>query len=336
MMKRIKTLPMMVWQKSPFGGFSTQVACPKKDFSAIFLLVGIILLAKPNMTYGSAIEKGNPVAHYDHDRIILSDDRIIDIDTGYTALFINGTLVPDYEVIIRESRALVPIRLVSQELGCKVNWDEKAQKVAIEKGDKKISITIMDKKAFINGKEVLLDCPPVIYKDLTYVPLRFIAENLDGTVAYAKKMSPDYTYYYDTQMPVSPADTIIREYPNIMIDEKNILEERISQERAVAEVQRMCTIGFENFKRSLRHNLIESGESPDRFDNEFASIEKEINRMIYLGEVSRYHKFTIGPYDILFDKYNQNIFFVMYASGINVKAFDPNDPGIFIPVFIVG
>ena len=301
-----------------------------------FLLAGIILLASPNIVHAKSVEKGNPVAHYDHDRIILSDGRIIEIDAGHIALFINGTFVPDYEVIIRESRALVPIRLIGEELGSKVDWDEKTQKVTIEKGENKISISLSNKKALVNGKEQLLDCPPVIYKDLTYVPLRFIAENLDGAVTYADRLDLEYTYYYDTQMPVSPADTIIREYPNIMIDEKEALEDRISRERAKAEVHRMCTIGFENFKRSLRQNLIEAGELADRLDNEFASIEKEINRMIYLGEVSRYHKFTIGAYDILFDKYNQNMFFVMYASGINVKAFDPNDPALFIPVFIVG
>lgn len=307
-----------------------------KTHHLYLLLVSLILLASPMAAQAKAVEKGNPVAYYDYDRIILSDDTVIDIDTSYIALFINGTLVPDYEVIIRESRALVPIRLISQELGSKVDWDGKTQKVTIEKGANKISITINDKKAVINGKELLLDCPAVIYKDLTYVPLRFIAENLDGSVVYAKRLEGDYTYYYDTQMPVSPADTMIREYPNIIIDEKVSQKDKITKEKAMAEVKRMCTMGLENFKWSLKQSLIEAGESPDRLDDEFASIEKEINRMIYLGEVSRYHKFTIGAYDILFDKYNQNIFFVMYSSGIRVKAFDPNDPTLFMPVFIVG
>ncbi|HHX62361.1 MAG TPA: hypothetical protein GX707_16865 [Epulopiscium sp.] len=307
-----------------------------KTLHLYFLLAGVILLVRPSIAHAKAIEKGNPVAYYDYDRIILSDDTVIDIDTSYIALFINGTLVPDYEVIIRESRALVPIRLISQELGSKVDWDGKIQKVTVEKGANKISITINNKKAVINGKELLLDCPAVIYKDLTYVPLRFIVENLDGLVVYAKRLDPDYTYYYDTQMPVSPADTIIREFPNIMIDEKESLEVKISQDQAMEEVKRMCTIGLENFKRSLKQNLIESDEEADRFDDVFISIEKEISRMIYLGEVSRYHKFTIGAYDILFDKYNQNMLFVMYSSGIIVKAFDPNDPALFVPIFIVG
>ena len=305
-----------------------------KTHHLYFLLAGVMLLVRPSIAHAKAIEKGNPVAYYDYDRIILSDDTVIDIDTSYIALFINGTLVPDYEVIIREGRALVPVRLISQELGSKVDWDGKAQKVTIEKGANRMSLTINDKKAVINGKELLLDCPAVIYKDLTYVPLRFIAETLHGSVVYAKRLEGDYTYYYDTQMPVSPADTIIRDFPNIMIDEKEGLEVKISQDQAMEEVKKMCTIGLENFKWSLKQSLIEAGESPERLDDEFASIEKEINRMIYLGEVSRYHKFTVGPYDILFDKYNQNIFFVMYSSGIRVKAFDPNDPALFMPVFM--
>lgn len=234
-----------------------------KSVSLYLLLAGVILLTNPNIAYGATIEKGDPVAYYDYDRIILADDTVIDIPDNYMALFINGTLVTDYDVIIRENRALVPIRLVSQELGSKVDWDETTRGVTIEKGTNKISITINDKKAVVNGSELILDYPAILYEDLTYVPLRFITENLDGSVVHTEKLDSDYTYYYDTQMPVSPADTIIREFPNIIIDEKESLEDKISKERAREEVKRMCSIGFENFKRTTIQKLIESGETSD-------------------------------------------------------------------------
>jgi len=77
-------------------------------------------------------------------------------------------------------------------------------------------------------------------------------------------------------------------------------------------------------------------EDPNRFDDEFKSIEKEINRMMYIGEVSRFYKFTIGPYDILFDRINHNLFFVIHSSGTTVKEMNINDPGLYLPIFIVG
>lgn len=50
-----------------------------KTHHLYFLLVGIMLLVRPNIAQAKAIEKGNPVAYYDYDKIILSDDTVIDI-----------------------------------------------------------------------------------------------------------------------------------------------------------------------------------------------------------------------------------------------------------------
>ncbi len=58
--------------------------------------------------------------------------------------------------------------------------------------------------------------------------------------------------------------------------------------------------------------------------------------MMYIGEVSRFYKFTIGPYDILFDRINHKIFFVIYSSSTTVKEVKINDSGLYLPIFIVG
>lgn len=83
-------------------------------------------------------------------------------------------------------------------------------------------------------------------------------------------------------------------------------------------------------------NLASLNEDPNRFYDDFKGIEKEINRMMYIGEVSRFYKFTIGPYDILFDRINHKIFFVIYSSSTTVKEVNINDPGLYLPIFIVG
>jgi len=43
-----------------------------KTLHLYFLLAGVILLVRPSIAHAKAIEKGNPVAYYDYDRIILS------------------------------------------------------------------------------------------------------------------------------------------------------------------------------------------------------------------------------------------------------------------------
>ena len=302
----------------------------------IYFVLIVFVVLNTNIASAATLEKGNPVAYYYTEGITLPDNTSIDIKEDYIALFVNGTLITDYDIIVRNDRALVPIRLISQELGCFVKWDKKTQTVTIQKDENTIGLTINKEKVLVNNKELALDYPAILYNNSTYVPIRFIVENFDATVTYASRLSPEYTYYYDTQMPVSSANTIIRSYPNIIIDEKYDLANVITKEEAMEKTQEICMIGLENFKQSTIEKLIASGESPDKFNSEFKSIETEISRMIYIGEVSRYYKFTIGAYDILFDKYNSKIFFEMYSSGIKVKEVDINDPGLFMPVFIIG
>lgn len=306
----------------------------KKAVSYLIMTM-LVLCTNVSLVNASDIEKGNPAATYS-DRIILSNGNEVDLNEYATLLFLNGTIITDYEIIIRNDRALVPVRLIAQELGASVDWNGNNRVVTITKSQKEIVLAIDSNVAFVNGIEIDLDYPAIIYKDLTYVPLRFVAENLDATVHYSPGLSPEYTYYYDTQMPVSPADTIIRNFANIIIDEKYDFSDLITKEEALKKTQGICLEGLENFSKSMRENLADLNENPNRFDDEFKGIKKEIDRMMYIGEVSRFYKFTIGPYDILFDRINDKIFFVIYSSGTIVKEVNVNDTGLYLPIFIVG
>ena len=280
------------------------------------------------------MEKGNPTATYLPDRIILPNG--IEIDSNAELLFLNGTLITGHEIIVRNDRALVPVRLIAEGLSASVNWNDINKEVTITKSQNEILLTIDASTAFINGIEVDLDYPSIIYKDLTYVPLRFVVENLEATVHYSPPISPEYIYYYDTMMPISPAKSIVRDFANIIIDEIFNFTDSTTAEEAMRKIQSVCLEGLEIFSKNLRKNLHNSGENPNRFDDDFEVIKREINRIMYIGEVSRFYKFTIGPYDILYDRIDDKIFFVIYSSGTIIKEVDVNDAGLYIPVFIVG
>lgn len=308
----------------------------KKAVSCLIMIM-LILSTSISLVNASDIEKGNPTARYSHDGIILSNGNEIDLNEYATLLFLNGTLITNYEIIIRNDRALVPVRLIAQELSASVDWNGSNRVVTITKSQKEIILAIDSNVAFVNGIEIDLDYPAIIYQGLTYVPLRFVAENLDATVHYSpRELSSEFTYYYDTQMPVSPAGTIVRDFANIIIDEKYDFSDSITKEEAMKKTQQICLEGLENFSKSLRENLVKSNENPNQLDDDFKGIKKEIGRMMYIGEVSRFYKFTIGPYDILFDRINHKIFFVIYSSGTIVKEVNINDPGLYLPIFIVG
>ena len=306
---------------------------------AISCLITTMLIFCSNTTFVNAsdIAKGNPTAIYSSDRIILSNGNEVDLNESATLLFLNGTLIAGYEIIIRNDRALVPLRLIAHELGAYVDWDGSNRVVKITKSQKEIVLTIDSNAAFINEIKIGLDYPAIIYKDLTYVPLRFVAENLDATVHYSTRLSPEYTYYYDTMSVVSPAGTFVRRFANIIIDEKYDFSDSITVEEAMKKTQKICLEGLEVFTRNLRESIFEtSNEYPYWLDSDFEGIRKEIIRMLYIGEVSRFYKFTIGPYDILYDRINDKIFFIIHSSDTIIEEVDIYNTALYIPVFIVG
>ena len=101
-------------------------------------------------------------------------------------------VVNDVAPIIRNDRTMLPARFVAEALGASVEWDEAAQKVTITKENTVIEITIGSNVAFVNGMEVLLDSPAFIENSRTYLPLRFIAENLGAEVEWNQELQQIY------------------------------------------------------------------------------------------------------------------------------------------------
>ena len=91
-------------------------------------------------------------------------------------------------------RTMLPIRLVAEQLGASVSWSSSTNKVTITKGTKKISIVIGENTAtlqefYLDGEAMApqtlpLDSPAFIEDGRTYLPVRFVAENLGATVTW--------------------------------------------------------------------------------------------------------------------------------------------------------
>ena len=90
----------------------------------------------------------------------------------------------DVAPVIRNARTMLPARFVAEALGGVVTWNEEAQKVTIVNGEDTIEIFIGEPFATVNGNPVELDSPAFIENDRTYLPIRFIAENMGATVTW--------------------------------------------------------------------------------------------------------------------------------------------------------
>lgn len=98
-------------------------------------------------------------------------------------IYINDVKIEsDVPPIIVDNRTLVPVRLVSENLGAEVFWNNDKRLVEVITHSKTIVFDIDGKKAYVNGQEVYLDVPAQIVNDRTMVPLRFIGETFGAEV----------------------------------------------------------------------------------------------------------------------------------------------------------
>lgn len=96
----------------------------------------------------------------------------------------DAELMNDVAPVIQCDRTMLPIRVVAENLGATVTWNEPEQSVTITMGDKEIVIYIGQSFALVDGCPVELDSPAFIANDRAYLPMRFVAENLGATVTW--------------------------------------------------------------------------------------------------------------------------------------------------------
>ena len=95
--------------------------------------------------------------------------RIVNVD--------NEAVIYDAAPVIRNNRTLVPIRIITEALGGKVDWNGATKEVTLSINDKEIKMTI--------GKALeKYGVAPVIIDGRTFVPVRFVADELGANVAW--------------------------------------------------------------------------------------------------------------------------------------------------------
>lgn len=85
------------------------------------------------------------------------------------------------------SRVLVPMRTIFEQLGAEVEWDDSKKQVTATKGNKTIKLRIGDPIANINDAEYTLDSPAKIVNGRTMIPIRFICSSFDADVEWVDK-----------------------------------------------------------------------------------------------------------------------------------------------------
>lgn len=117
--------------------------------------------------------------------IVLSSVLIAPVFAQGINIVINNNKVetPDAPYI-KEERTLVPLRLISENLGIKVEWDNTNRQVVLKKSSGDVILPIQKDYYLVNGQKVATEISGEIKNDRTFVPVRLIAELFDRNVGW--------------------------------------------------------------------------------------------------------------------------------------------------------
>lgn len=101
------------------------------------------------------------------------------------AIVVNGIkLTPDSSPYLENNRTFVPIRFIADALNVTIDWDSSTSTAIIKDGTKTIELPVGSKTAYVNGIIHSVDAPIKLYNGRVFIPIRFVSEILNCTVAW--------------------------------------------------------------------------------------------------------------------------------------------------------
>jgi hypothetical protein len=110
----------------------------------------------------------------------------------------------DVQPVLIDSRVLLPLRTIFEQLGASVEWDGAEKKATGTRDGTIVELWIDRKTAKVDGKDVELDVPGMLVDGRTMAPARFVAESFGAKVEWLPEsrrvvityVRPDYYIDY--------------------------------------------------------------------------------------------------------------------------------------------
>jgi len=107
------------------------------------------------------------------------------LEIGSTQLLQNDLSISmDVAPFLENNRTWVPLRFISESLGAQVTWNQEQRQAKIQQNGIELTLQIGSLTLWVNGNPGEMDVAPFLRSDRTWVPLRFVAENLNATVSW--------------------------------------------------------------------------------------------------------------------------------------------------------
>lgn len=103
---------------------------------------------------------------------------------------INGqerTMDPAPRIV--DDRVMVPLRFVVEDpaLQSQVEWDGRQKRATVSCQGQRFDFDIGKKTVYVNGAGLPIDVAPCIYRERTFIPVRFLAEHLGAVVGWVPR-----------------------------------------------------------------------------------------------------------------------------------------------------
>lgn len=80
---------------------------------------------------------------------------------------------------ISGDRTYLPLRFVSESLGYEVTYDHSTRAIGITSKGRSVQMNVRSRSFTVNGEARTMDVMPILYKDRTYIPVRYVAESFN-------------------------------------------------------------------------------------------------------------------------------------------------------------
>lgn len=116
-----------------------------------------------------------------------------------TAIYYNDELLNTTQPVLNvDGRTMLAFRDLFENLDGEVSWSDSQRKASVTYGKTTINLFPDNGAAQINGVPQALDVGPQIINDRVYLPLRFVAQSLGGTVDYVQDKDGNATIQIHT------------------------------------------------------------------------------------------------------------------------------------------
>jgi len=253
----------------------------------LLLFFGIVIFFSPRLIVAQG-KAGDP-------ETVLQNrlEGAVVLYTGSPVALVNNTEVQvdaenaEVSPYTKEGRVFVPLRFLAESLQAEISWEELTATTTLIKGKKTVQFTLGVPKMLINGREVTMECAPVIVNDRTFVPVRAISEALGKKVFFDRGLIVlgEKDKLFDPATEKTLLDTVIAQVNNLPA-----VGSAENLQSLLAEVSPGNSDGY-YLRNDLAFDVATSGEN---MKESAQSVEKKMSRSSAPADYSETNVQVVG------------------------------------------